>query len=59
MNEEIRKIFDDTSTTIVQVAYEWTQKKDSPDYFHRRDEIDRILQTFLKLFIDAIFNLKG
>ncbi|MBA7497102.1 hypothetical protein ES702_07711 [subsurface metagenome] len=57
MNDEIRKIIEDTSTTIVQVAYEWTQKKDSPDFFHRRYEIDRILQTFLKGYIEAIFNL--
>ncbi len=57
MNDEIRKIIDDTSTTIIQVAHEWTQKEDSPDFFHRRCAIDGILQTFLKLYVEAIFNL--
>ena len=57
MNYETQKIIDDLSTTIVQVAHEWTLKKESPDFFHRRAEIAGILKSFLKLYIEAIFNL--
>jgi len=57
MNHETTKIIDDASTTIVQVAQEWSLMREAPDFFHRRAEIAKILKDFLKLYIKAIFNL--